>query len=304
LVDGGYAAIWKKDHGLPLNDENSKYTKPVMANLKRWEEVPDRREMFTDDMLEEFYKWKTTAQPDSLDDCFYDWLGIGRYTGFRRSEWAQERKHSYKTVVELNAEARAMIDGDWLFFDERGYLLDKSKARESDVFKVNITWRYQKNGNNGEVISFWRDDVDPRWCPVRAAWRICNRARRLHQPLHEPLGKYVDYKMKKVAYINTAECEIYLRDVAKTATGILDDKILQKLFGMHSFQVTACNELARLGVEDSFIKRRLRWTSEAFLVYLRNNVYMARRHNLFLTIKAPTQDVDFQQSLPRLGGAR
>jgi hypothetical protein len=36
LVDGGYAAIWKKDHGLlPLNDENSKYTKPVMANLKQ-----------------------------------------------------------------------------------------------------------------------------------------------------------------------------------------------------------------------------------------------------------------------------
>ncbi|KAL3771341.1 hypothetical protein ACHAWO_005407 [Cyclotella atomus] len=118
-----------------------------------------------------------------------------------------------------------MIDGNWLFFDEQGYLLDK--ARELDVFKVNITWSYQKNGNNGEVISFWRDD-----CPVR--WRICNRARRLHQPPHEPLGKYVDYKMKRVAYINTAECEIYMRDVAKTATGILDDKILQKLFGMRT----------------------------------------------------------------------
>jgi hypothetical protein len=94
-VEGGYAKIWKKDQGLPLNDENSKYTKPVMANLKRcWEEVPDRREMFTDDMLEEFYKRKTAAQPDSLEDCFYDWLGVGRYTGFRRNEWAQERKHS------------------------------------------------------------------------------------------------------------------------------------------------------------------------------------------------------------------
>jgi hypothetical protein len=63
-------------------------------------------------------------------------------------------------VDELKAEARAMIDGNWLFFDERGYLLDK--ARELDVFKVNITWSYQKNGNNGEVFSFWRDDVDPR----------------------------------------------------------------------------------------------------------------------------------------------
>jgi hypothetical protein len=73
---------------------------------------------------------------------------------------------------------------------------------------------------------------------------------------------------------------------------------------MHSFHVTACNELASLGVEDSFIKQRLSWTSEAFLVYLQNNVYTARRHNLSLTIKAPAQDLDFQQSLPRLGGAR
>ena len=74
------------------------------------------------------------------------------------------------------------------------------------------------------------------------------------------LGKYVDYKNKKVSYMNTVECEIYMREVAKIATGILDDKILQKLFGVLSFRVTACNKLARLRVEDSFIKRRLRWS--------------------------------------------
>jgi hypothetical protein len=96
---------------------------------------------------------------------------------------------------------------------------------------------------------------------------------------------------------DAAECEQYMRDVAKVATGILDDKLLQKMFGMHSFRVTACHELARLGVADSFIQRQLRWTSTAFLMYLRNNVYTARRLNLSLTLRVNPQDRELQRNL-------
>jgi PIN domain nuclease of toxin-antitoxin system len=52
------------------------------------------------------------------------------------------------------------------------------------------------------------------------------------------------------------------------------------MFGLHSLRVTACNELDRLGVTDTFIQRRLRWKSMTFAMYLRNTIYAARRHNL------------------------
>jgi hypothetical protein len=297
MVEGGYDSTWKATHGLPLDDTNNCHTSPVMANLKRWEEIPDRREMFTDDMLEEFYKRKTSARKDSLEDCFFDWLALSRYTAFRRGEWAQTRKHTYERVSEDNLDARAMIDMDFVFFNINGHLLNKLTADINEVYRIDVTWRFQKNGNNGETISFWRDDLDPRWCPVRAAWRICQRVRRLNQPLHEPLAKYVDHKTNRIAYMNSSECERYMRDVAKGATGITDEKLLQKMFGMHSFRVTACNELARLGVADSFIQRRLRWTSTAFLMYLRNSVYTARRHNLSLSLRVNPQDRELQRNM-------
>jgi len=52
------------------------------------------------------------------------------------------------------------------------------------------------------------------------------------------------------------------------------------MFGLHSIRVTTCNELDRLGVNDTFIQCRLRWKSLTFATYLRNTIYTARRHNL------------------------
>lgn len=190
-----------------------------------------------------------------------------------------------------------MIDGDWLFFDKKGFLLDKTQTNTQRIYRVDICWRVQKNGQNNEIISFWRDDIDERWCPVRAAWRICMRVRQLKLPLDEPLARYVDYKTSKIAYMNALELEQHMRAVASAVTGIQEPTLLQKMFGMHSIRVTACNELARLGVNDSFIKRRLRWRSETFQMYLRNNVYTAQRHNLSLNLRVAPQGTLLQQQL-------
>jgi hypothetical protein len=96
------------------------------------------------------------------------------------------------------------------------------------------------------------------------------------------------------------EVERALRSVAKAVTGITDDKLINKLFGMHSMRVTACNELARLNVADSFIQRRLRWRSNTFLDYLRNNIYSAQRHNLSLNIKCSPHDTEMQHATSTL----
>ena len=190
-----------------------------------------------------------------------------------------------------------MINGDWLCFDREGKLLDKTPGNLQRLYKVNITWRYQKNGRNGETISYWRDDVDPRLCPVRAAWRILMRASHLGIPNHEPIGQYYDRKRGHRVYINSSEVEELLRVVGTQTTGITDRTIINKMFGMHSLRVTACNELARLGVKDSFIQRRLRWRSKTFLDYLRNNHYTARQHNLSYNIKISQHDTELLNNL-------
>ena len=44
--------------------------------------------------------------------------------------------------------------------------------------------------------------------------------------------------------------------------------------------MTAANELHRRNFSGEFIKKRLRWRSDAFLGYLRNTIHIARTHTL------------------------
>ena len=292
LVDSGYS----HPDGLPLDDKNSKESQLFISKVKKFESLPNRRSVIDDEMIEEHYKRKLSSKQDSLEDCFFDWLALGRYTGFRLSEWAQTRKHSYELVDETT-EARAMIDSDWSYYDHKGRLIDKLSSNEHLVYKVDICWRFQKNKQNGEVISFWRDNIDPRFCPVRAAWRITMRSQRLNIDPSQPLGQYFDHNHGRMAFMNSVEVEHLLRDVAKLTTNIADDNLIRQMFGMHSIRVTACNELARLGVKDSFLQKRLRWRSMTFLDYLRNNMYTAIRHNLSLNIKYSPHDTSLRHNL-------
>jgi hypothetical protein len=293
MVMGGYA----HPEGLPMNKEHSGDYKKFVARAKKLESMPQRREMISDEMLDIFLARKQAAKTDSLDDCFFDWLCMGRYTGFRSAEWAQTRKTTFERISRDNNAARAMIDEDFVFFDDQGRLLEKTAANAKRVRRVDVCWRVQKNGQNGEIISYWRDDEDPRWCPVRAAWRICMRHRQRKLPSWMPLGIYIDHKQNRVFYMNVPEVERLLRTAAKEATGITDDKLINKLFGMHTIRVTACNELARLGVKDSFIQKRLRWRSLTFLDYLRNNIYNAHRHNLSRNIRISPKDGELHTNL-------
>ena len=292
IVKGGYS----HPDGLPLDDNNNSESQLFISKVKKYESLPNRRSIIDDEMIEEHYQRKLSSLQDSLEDCFFDWLILGRYTGFRLSEWAQTRKHTYE-LIEGTTDARAMIDDDWSYYDHTGRLIDKLQSNEHLIYKVDICWRFQKNKQNGEIISFWRDDIDPRFCPVRAAWRITMRARRLGIDKSQPLGQYFDHKHGRVAYMNSVEVERLLRDVAKFTTNIQDDTLIKQMFGMHCIRVTACNELARLGVKDSFLQKRLRWRSLTFLDYLRNNMYTAIRHNLSLNIKFSPHDTSLRHNL-------
>ena len=63
------------------------------------------------------------------------------------------------------------------------------------------------------------------------------------------------------------------------------DELLTR-YTTHSIRVTVCNLLHRQGMSDTYIKSRLRWTSNAFLGYLRNTLYTAAAHTKALHIPA------------------
>jgi hypothetical protein len=150
----------------PLDEEHDLHTSRVLKELTKFESVPNRRECFTDEMLEEFFKEHLAAQKDSLEDCFYDWLALGRYTGYRRNEWAQSRKFSYEHINnDPDLLPRAVIDGDILFFDEMGSLLDKIPANEKRAFRIDVCWRVQKMGRTMRSSVFGGTILTPAGAP-------------------------------------------------------------------------------------------------------------------------------------------
>ena len=58
--------------------------------VRKYEKVPNRREMIHDLMLTEVITWTRKAPQDSLTAAMGDWIFLGRYNGFRKSEWCND----------------------------------------------------------------------------------------------------------------------------------------------------------------------------------------------------------------------
>ena len=122
---------------------------------------------------------------------------------------------------------------------------------------------------------------------MAAALRIHFRAQRLDNPDEEPLGvfhcKSGKYKGQR-CFITAKQVARFLRTTAQVVFHLkTDDEVLQR-WSAHSLRVTACNLLHRQGFSDTYIQTRLRWTSNAFLGYLRNTLYNAAAHTKALHI--------------------
>ncbi len=91
----------------------------------------------------------------------------------------------------------------------------------------------------------------------------------------------------------------FLRSIARTVYNLSFDSTQLKLWGPHSIRVTAANLLHRARYSDSFIKYRLRWKSDSFLMYLQNTFYTADQHSKALDIDiAPPSLTDLRPLEP------
>ena len=288
------AAALHRDRNLPSPySAPTDYISIILKAVKKFEKEPNRRAMIDDEMVHHIEKIRQNYDQDSIESALIDWIYLGRFVGYRSIEWCQTTQQKFETIEHPNWEgpkSYAFISEDFQFFTEakvRIHIL--TPASVARIAYVTIRFRKQKNDRNYEIIPYYKDDTNPTFCPVGAAVRIHLRANRLAVKQDEPLGVFHCQSGKytgKRCYITAKQVATFLQSVAMTVFHLKpDDKALNR-WTSHSLRVTACNLLHRQGFSDTYIQSRLRWTSNAFLGYLRNTLYTAAAHTKALHIPA------------------
>ena len=102
------------------------------------------------------------------------------------------------------------------------------------------------------------------------------RAKRAKVTKDEPMAVYYDYNRRKYRLIDDMLLKNVLQEAAQEIYGIDSRTELQK-FTAHSIRVGACVLLHSAGQDSLFIKFRLRWRSDSFMMYLRNTIDLAAK---------------------------
>ena len=257
--------------------------------------MPNRREMIYDKMVAKMLKRQANLSPDSVEAALIDWIILGRYAGYRCSEWCQETQTLYSEIdhpLWVGPTAEAFVAEDITFYDSsQRPIKGLTSITIDDVFYVRLRYRKQKNENNGEIIPYERDVERLDLCPVYAALRIRQRALRLAVAADHPIGVYKPTKLSPRAapgvgyhYITRDQVEKYLRSIGALTFSLRKTDPMVSRWSSHSIRVTACNLLHRQGLPDSYIQQRLRWKSLAWRDYIRNTIYSAAQHKAALKL--------------------
>ena len=250
-----------------------------------YENVPNRRRMITDGMMEWFIKQAENTPIDSELRAIVDWIIVGRYTGFCSSEWCQETLKDYARIKGWPSEpSLAMTRSDFTFLGEEERRITKMEDLNADTVRyLSCRWRHQKNGDNGEEVTFSGDISNRKYCIVTAGLRIYHRSKRLGTKDHEPMA--VCARKGEVQFITARKVTTLLREAAQEVLGLQKKDPVVNQWSTHSIRVTAANLLHRMQLSNSYIQKRLRWKSDTFLMYLRNTIHAADAHTKAITVK-------------------
>jgi hypothetical protein len=261
-----------------------------MSNaVKKYENVPKRQEMISDDMFHFIARLTKRSSQDSFVRAVTDWIILGAYTGFRKSEWCNDHPIEFERITDpqwgTRATSLAIIAEDFRFATATGSRLnDIRNIADADVIFATLCIRKQKNNDNGQLLTYQRRTSSTWMCPTQASVNIVRRAVRLGTPSDYPIAVYLDTSSGTRRQITSLEVATFLRHVAHKTFNIPTQHPDLKSWSCHSLRVTAANLLHRAGFSDSFIKNRLRWRSDTFLMYLRNTFYTASQHTNAITL--------------------
>lgn len=220
------------------------------------------------------------ADRDSAESVIFDWITLGRVAGFRVAEYAQttQNKVDEFEYASGNRIVKAFVPLDWKFYDKQGRLMNVHSldGLADPPSKMKLTFRIQKNRQNGQSINFVADDKHQNICPVRAAYRIFLRAKRLGQSNDQPMGVFSN-KQGITKYLTANKIAEVLQFFAKSChPDLTKDEIMR--FTSHSIRVWAVVLLDEAGMNADFIKSRLRWMGDSYRLYLRDTAVLQAKH--------------------------
>jgi hypothetical protein len=152
-----------------------------------------------------------------------------------------------------------ILDGKVLPHDSR-YL--------SRADSVSVTFEFQKRDDRNDVVTQCATG-DPVFCPVKVAARIVQRLVAMHASDETPIYTYVRSD-GRVGLLDSATALVILRDFIKgegTPYGLSAKDI-----GLHSFRSSAAMAMYLANVPVFTIMLLGRWSSDAFLRYIRPQV--------------------------------
>ncbi|KAI2509255.1 hypothetical protein MHU86_5143 [Fragilaria crotonensis] len=259
----------------------------VLAEQKRWEMVPNRREPFTVEMHIAIATLPSAQQDDCcLSAAMANWTLCNLYAGCRGIEWAQTQlihKLVYKFHVNRFKNAYAFTLSDVLCFTTNSAPLTFAQALTNPLIvgKLKLRFEEQKNGQNGEWKLFTKNHSNPQLCFVMHFMSILARHKRLtNASPTQPLSVYRGTD-GEVYNITTVDIDATLRHAAATVYNLdpVAHRSTLSLWSSHSLRVGACTLLYSKGFSEMEIKYLLRWKSNAFMTYLRNLAVTSRRQN-------------------------
>ncbi len=206
-------------------------------------------------------------------------MALGHYIGPCLSKYAQttQDKVDYHTYPSGHQVIKAFITDDQVFYDKRRRVIKTLTMDSFDqAYFVQVTWRIQKNHQNGQAITLAADVDHPKICPVCSALRIVLRAQHLGQPSDLPVAMYKS-KQGKTLYLTGNKIAELLR-AAVRAIRLDTTKEELKRYSAHSLRVWACVLLDEVGKSPEYIKKRLRWLGDSFQMYLRDTSIIQHQH--------------------------
>ena len=104
----------------------------------------------------------------------------------------------------MDGSSAAFIMEDFEFRKEDNKRINNSSLKEVNKTTINnIKWRFQKNLDNGQVLSYIEDTKDKSHCALSASKRIYKRAMKLKVPADKPIAVFTECKgEKKVCFID------------------------------------------------------------------------------------------------------
>jgi hypothetical protein len=262
-----------------LDDPNNMVT-ILASNLKKEEDVAKQRSPLDNHIFAKLQVMATKSKSqDSAESVFFNTVALGRITGHRLSEYAQNKQnkvewHEYPSGKKV---IKAFTANDFIFFDSsRQRITNLTEANLSQVASMKVTWRIQKNRQNGQALNIAVDAKSPDICPVRNAAALVIHASRLGQPKEMPLAFYTNKKGEKL-YLTGGKIATLLRKAVKSCRPDTPKEELTR-FSAHSIRVWACVLLDEAGKSAEFIKKRLRWLGDSFRLYLRDTSVITTQH--------------------------